>query len=223
MVKDSTRAVDLTLAGHSLFLARAAQEKLFCYTWIIIFIYFGTIVTLYRLHSVIIHHWWYFRYVKHTLVNKTFWNPFSVFWSILLLLLLFITRNISGGNQVKHNKTYKKDKIFIAFIYFLYTLIVSKIILPRRITNILQWFSPETGHGMAVAIFYLLSASGYCIFVICQKKLSTHRMTLWLYLNLGMSDFATAALIRWIEGTQIIVSILVMSHQMAYWLLGVRH
>ena len=73
-------------------------------------------------------------------------------------------------------------------------------LLPRRVTDILQCASPETGHGMAVVSFNGFPVAVCCILVINQKKLSMPRMTLNdICFEPGMSDFSTAALLRRIE------------------------
>ena len=65
-----------------------------------------------------------------------------------------------GGNQVRFNaEKCKRDKLvkLIAYIKFCYL---------------------ETGHGMAAINFNRFSVAGYCILVICQKKLSMPLKTL---------------------------------------------
>ena len=53
---------------------------------------------------------------------------------------------------------------------------------------------------MAVINFNGFSVAVYCILVIYQKKLSMPRMTLKIYFKLDMPEFASAALLRCIEG-----------------------
>ena len=72
----------------------------------------------------------------------------------------------------------KRDKSFISFIYLLYALIALKLILSRRVANILRCSLPEAGHGMAVVNHNGFSLAVCCIFAIYHKKLSMPRMTL---------------------------------------------
>ena len=72
----------------------------------------------------------------------------------------------------------KKRQSFISFIYFFYALPALKMILSRRVANILRCSLPETGHGMAVVNFNGFSLAVYCVFVICHKKLYMPRVTL---------------------------------------------
>ena len=91
---------------------------------------------------------------------------------------MIIDRRVIASSYRFNSKKYQRDTSLIAFICFLYTLLVLKRILPRRVTDILQCSLPETGYGMAVVNFYVFSVAVYCILVVCQKKLSMPRMTL---------------------------------------------
>ena len=61
------------------------------------------------------------------------------------------------------SKECKRDKSLIAYIYFLYILQALKIILPRRVSDIPQCSSPESGQGIAVVNFNGFSVAVYCI------------------------------------------------------------
>ena len=74
------------------------------------------------------------------------------------------------------SKKCKRDKSFISFIYFLIALLALKMILSRRVTNILPCSLPETGHGMAVINFNEFSIAVNCIFVICHSPPPKHNM-----------------------------------------------
>ncbi|MEW8487244.1 MAG: hypothetical protein AB2705_18860, partial [Candidatus Thiodiazotropha sp.] len=64
-----------------------------------------------------------------------------------------------------------------------YTLLALKIFLPRRVTDILQCSSPETGQGMAVVNFNGgFSVAVYCILVICQKKFIHASYDIFIYI-----------------------------------------
>ena len=111
-------------------------------------------------------------------VNKPLECPFSVF-SIFLIFFLLLKRNVLGGNQERfESKNCKRDNNLITFIYSLYISLALKIIIPRRVTDILQCSSAETGHAMAVLKFNGFSSAVFCILVIYQKKLFMPRMTL---------------------------------------------
>ena len=76
------------------------------------------------------------------------------------------------------SKKCKRDKSLIAYIYFLYILHALIIILPRRVSDIPEYSSPESGQGIAVVNLNGFSVAVYCILVMYQKKLSMPRMTL---------------------------------------------
>ena len=65
----------------------------------------------------------------------------------------------SGENLVRFNsKICKRDKSVIAFISFVYTIVVFKV--NRRTTDFARSLTPETGHGLAVTSF-----NGFFVFV----------------------------------------------------------
>ena len=69
---------------------------------------------------------------------------------------------------------------------------------------------------MTVVNFNGFSVAVYCILMIYQKTLSKPCRHFDIYFKLSMSDFATAALLRRIEGALKSVSLLSISHEMAY-------
>ena len=69
-----------------------------------------------------------------------------------------------GGREVKF--TPEKCKASYPSFIFLYALLALKVVLSRRVANILHCSVPDTGHEMAVVNFNGLYLAVYCIFVI---------------------------------------------------------
>ena len=97
-------------------------------------------------------------------------------------------------------KNVKKEKGFHILYLFSLRITCVKLILSRRVANILHCSLPDTGHGMAVASFNGFSLTVYCIFVICHKSYPFLVLHFELYFQPGMPDFATAALLIRTEG-----------------------
>ena len=125
--------------------------------------------------------------------------------TVLNFSTLFLWKKLFGGTEVRFTSIKcKRDNSFISFIYFLHELLA------------LKWFYPDVSQTFFAVPYRILATEWllsiltdfillfkYCIFVICHKKLSTPRLTLWFIFSTWHVRFCHGCVVdmywRWIK------------------------